>query len=174
MNFDGAAKGNSGPAGFGGIFRSHEGANIHIYFGSLGRDYNNAAELEGLWQGICIAERENIFPLEVEGDSQILIEAEKRLQSSSSASNIASSWRLQSRLEIIEKWLRTPKVISFKNVRIIANKVADRLANQGSLQTTPFYEGLLENSNDVQLIQDCTSLVHQDIQVLDAGGRNVQ
>ena len=69
MNFDGAAKGNPGPAGFGVIFRNHEGTTAHIYFGSLGCDSNNAAELEGLWQGICIAESENFFPLEVEGDS---------------------------------------------------------------------------------------------------------
>ena len=49
MNFDGAAKGNPGLAGFGGIFRNHEGTLAHIYFGSMGRDSNNAAELEGLW-----------------------------------------------------------------------------------------------------------------------------
>ena len=48
MIFDGAAKGNPGLAGFGGIFRNHEGTVAHIYFGAMGRDSNNAAELEGL------------------------------------------------------------------------------------------------------------------------------
>jgi len=56
LNFDGAAKGNPGPAGFGGIIRSHTGAPLHIYYGSLGKDTNNVAEMEGLWQGICLAE----------------------------------------------------------------------------------------------------------------------
>jgi len=46
-----------------------------MYHGSMGRDTNNTAEIEGLWQGLCIAETKNLLPLEVEGDSQILIEA---------------------------------------------------------------------------------------------------
>lgn len=49
LNFDGAAKGNPGPAGYGGIFRNSEGAVRHIYHGSLGRDTNNTVELESLW-----------------------------------------------------------------------------------------------------------------------------
>ena len=91
MNFDGATKGNPDPAGFGGIFRNAESSVMHIYYGSLGRDSNNVAELEGLWHGICLVEKENIFPLEVEGDSQILIEAVIRILSSTPAENIASS-----------------------------------------------------------------------------------
>ena len=118
----------------------------HIYFGSMGHDSNNAAELEGLWQGLNIAERENFFPLEVEGDSQILIVATNRLHSGASASNVASSWRLQNRLELIENWLKTPKSITFKHIRRTANTVADRLANQGALQSSPFYEGLRSKS----------------------------
>lgn len=170
MNFDGAAKENLCPPGFRGIFRNHEGTMAHIYFGSLGRDSNNAVEIEGLWRGLCIAEKKNFFRLEVEGDSQILIEATIRLHSGSSASNIASSWRLQSRLELIENSLKMPKDISFKHIRRTTNKVDDRLANKGALQTIPFYEGLLQHSNDAQLIQECTSLVQQDLQILDAGG----
>lgn len=50
LNFDGAAKGNLGLAGYGGIFRDVVGSALHIYHGSLGRDTNNTAELEGLWK----------------------------------------------------------------------------------------------------------------------------
>ena len=121
---------------------------------------------------MSIAEKEHLFPLEVEGDSQILIEATNRLHSGSTTSNVASSWRLQSRLELIENWLKRPKAITFNHIRCTANTVADRLANQGALQTTPFYEGLLQNSNDEQLILDCTSLVQKDLQTPDAGDQH--
>lgn len=98
----------------------------------MGRDTNNAVELESLWQGLRISKTGNLLPLEVEGDSQILIEAAIRIQSGSSATKIASSWRPLSRLEQIEEWLKTPRNISFKHIRRTANKVADRLANQGA------------------------------------------
>lgn len=75
MNFDRAAKGNLGLGGYGGIFRNVAGLTLHFYHGSIGRDTNNVVELEGLRKGICIPEIEKKFPLEVEGDSQILIEA---------------------------------------------------------------------------------------------------
>eukprot|EP00253_Pinus_taeda_P028947 PITA_28947 len=48
LNFDGASKGNPGPAGFGGIIRNHNGTPPQIYFGNIGWDTNNSAELEGL------------------------------------------------------------------------------------------------------------------------------
>jgi len=35
VNFDGATKGNLGPAGYGGIFRNAEGSVLNIYHGSL-------------------------------------------------------------------------------------------------------------------------------------------
>eukprot|EP00253_Pinus_taeda_P005945 PITA_05945 len=48
LNFDGASKGNPGPAGFGGIIRNHNGTPLQIYFGNIRWDTNNSAELEGL------------------------------------------------------------------------------------------------------------------------------
>lgn len=45
LNFDGAAKGNLGLAGYGGVFRNKVGSVLHIYDGSIGKDTNNAAEL---------------------------------------------------------------------------------------------------------------------------------
>lgn len=47
LNFDGAAKGNPGPAGFGGAVRNHEGQMLGIFWGDLGYSSNNLAELEG-------------------------------------------------------------------------------------------------------------------------------
>lgn len=73
LNFDGASKGNSRKAGFGGIFRDHKGTPILTYLGSIGWDINNSEELEGLWQGLIIAQKQGIFLLVIEGDLQILI-----------------------------------------------------------------------------------------------------
>eukprot|EP00253_Pinus_taeda_P029073 PITA_29073 len=69
LNFDGASKGNPGQAGFGGIIRDSKGSLLQLYYGSLGWDTNNSAELEGLWQGLSIARELNLQPLMVEGDS---------------------------------------------------------------------------------------------------------
>lgn len=104
---------------------------VHIYYGSIGKDTKNVAELEGLWKGICIADQHNLYPLEVEGDSLILINAATRIQAVTSTAKIVSNWRLLSRLETLEEWLRRPHSIIFKHVRRTTNKVADRLANQG-------------------------------------------
>ncbi len=87
--------------------------------------------MEGLWKGICLADQHNFYPLEVEGDSLILINAAIRIQAGTTAAKIASSWRLLSRLETLEERLRRPNNILFKHVRRTANRVADRLANQG-------------------------------------------
>lgn len=75
LNFYGASKGNLGLAGFGGILRNSDGNILQIYYGSIGINSNNSEELEGLWQGLLIAEEVNLSPLEVEGDSQIPMEA---------------------------------------------------------------------------------------------------
>ena len=103
MNFDGASKGNLGAVGFGGIFRDSVHNPLLIFYGSIGWDYNNLAELEGLWQGLCLAQRHNYFPIEIEGDSQILINTMNHLLISSSATKVAKSWLLDARFELIEQ-----------------------------------------------------------------------
>jgi len=42
LNFDGASKGNLGPAGFGEVIRNSEGIISHIMVGNLGFDTNNS------------------------------------------------------------------------------------------------------------------------------------
>ena len=73
LNFDGASKGNPRKAGFGGVFRDHKGAPLLTFIGSNEWDTNNSDELEGLWQGLLLAQSHGLFPLIIEGDSQILI-----------------------------------------------------------------------------------------------------
>lgn len=56
LNFDGASKGNPGRVGYGGIFKDHKGKPLLIFLGSIGWDTNNSAKLEGLWQGLILAQ----------------------------------------------------------------------------------------------------------------------
>eukprot|EP00253_Pinus_taeda_P020881 PITA_20881 len=117
LNFDGAAKGNPGPAGYGGVIRNDKGIIHHVFFGSIGNDTNNAAELEGLWKGLCIADQQGFYPLVAERDSQILINAAIRIQAGTPATKVASSWRLLNRLESLEVRLRKPNSIIFQHVK---------------------------------------------------------
>lgn len=123
LNFDVASKGNPGKTGYGGIFRNHEGNRLLLYFGSIGWDTNNSAELEGLWQGLCLAHQHNFHPIIIEGDSQILINMATQIQQGSSASKVATSWRLAARLELIEKWLKNKRAITFNHVRERATRL---------------------------------------------------
>ena len=95
LNFDGASKGNPGSAGFGGIIRNHKGEYLLLFYGNIGWDTNNSAELEGLWQGLLLSQHYGFHPLEVEGDSQILIGMANQLLNGTRAHKTANSWRLE-------------------------------------------------------------------------------
>ena len=131
LNFDGASKGNPGPAGFGGIFRNSQGDIQAIYYGSIGWDTNNSAELEGLWQGLNLAHIYNLSPIVVEGDSQILISMANQLLQGTRLAKVVTSWRLTSRIDKISKWINENQAISFTHTKRDGNKVADLLANLG-------------------------------------------
>ena len=131
MNFDGTYKDNPGDSGYGGIFREHNGNPLLIFYGSIGWDSNNSAELEGLWKGLFLSQHHNYFPIEIEGDSQILINAANQLLMGAPTSKVPESWRLAVRLELIEKWLKHNRAISFKHVKRSGNKLADLLENTG-------------------------------------------
>eukprot|EP00253_Pinus_taeda_P018598 PITA_18598 len=73
LNFDGASKGNPGPAGLGGIFRDGHGKTRWVFAKWGGEMTNNEAELWAVHQGLRIAVRNRYMNLEIEGDSQITI-----------------------------------------------------------------------------------------------------
>lgn len=60
LNFDGAAKGNPRPAGFGGIFRNRQGETEWIYVEYGGTMTNNEAEFMVVYQGIKLQEETDI------------------------------------------------------------------------------------------------------------------
>jgi len=174
LNFDGASKGNPGQAGFGGIIRDSKGNLKQLYYGSLGWDTNNSAELEGLWQGLSIAKELNLKPLLIEGDSQIIINMAKRIQNGSQTRKVAHSWRLEARLNDIEKELLQNKALSFLHTKREGNKTADLLANLGVECSLNLLTGKLDIIPDSQKAQECKRLIHSDAGSPDAGGGSSQ
>ena len=58
LNFDGASKWNLGKTL--GAIRDHNSEIIQMFYGSLGLDSNNAVELEGLVEGLGIADKRSL------------------------------------------------------------------------------------------------------------------
>lgn len=131
LNFDGASKGNPGNVGFQGIFRDYKGAPLLTFLGSKGWDTNNSAGLEGLWQGLILAQNKGYFSLIIEGNSQIIINMVIKIMQGTSSSKVSNSWRMAKRLELIKIWLFSHRAITLKHIRWEGNKVADLLANIG-------------------------------------------
>ena len=68
LKFDGAAKGNPGPAGVGGVVRDAAGEIQGIYWGCIGENTNNVVELKALLAKIDMAVTNGWFPVILEGD----------------------------------------------------------------------------------------------------------
>ena len=73
LNFYGTSRGNLGAVGYGELCRDSQGRVIFIFLGTIGRDTNNSAELEGMLQGLNCLVRSNSFPAIIEGDSSIMV-----------------------------------------------------------------------------------------------------
>lgn len=131
LNFDGASKGNPGNSGFEGIGRDWKRIPLLTFLGSKGWDTNNSTELEGLWQGLSLAQNRGFFHLIIEGDFQIIINMVIKIMQGTPSSKVSSSWRMAKRLELIEIRLIHHRAITLKHIRREGNKVADLLANIG-------------------------------------------
>ena len=98
-NFDGASRGNPGPAGYGVVLRNSEGKILEMEAGFLGETTNNVAELTGLLRGLQMAIDKGHQKVILEGDSQIIIRLIKRILHGCDPEKISPSWRLHGILE---------------------------------------------------------------------------
>ncbi|XP_057862867.2 uncharacterized protein LOC131071165 [Cryptomeria japonica] len=73
VNFDGASHGNPGKSGYGAIIRDEFGNFVGENFGPLRITTNNMAEIAGLLVGLEWSVGRGFCSLEVEGDSQIVL-----------------------------------------------------------------------------------------------------
>ena len=78
-----------------------------------------------------LAHQHNFHPIIIEGDFQILIQMVTQIQLGTTASRVATSWRLAASLELTEKWMKNRRATSFIHVKRENNKVADILENIG-------------------------------------------
>jgi len=132
LNFDGASKGNPGPAGMGDLFRDDQGRMKWIYANNDGFMRNNKAELMAVRQGLQIAIRNSYNNLEVEGDSQLVVQILKKLNNGASWDKVSKSWRTANLIQDLEIILKRFEYITIKHVRREANKITDFLENWGS------------------------------------------
>lgn len=135
-----------------------------MFFGSIGWNTNDAAELEGLWRGLHLAKERGLLPLIVEGDSQIIINMASKLLQGSPVHKVSSSWRMATRLELLQQWLTQNQAISFKNIRREGNKLADFLANLGVDNGKEFFEGSISGITSRNQLSTFHAIVTSDIQ----------
>jgi probable phosphoglycerate mutase len=74
INFDGASKGNLGPASYGATLKNSNGEILCLIVGFLGETTNNASELTSLLRGHQAATDKYHHKLILEEDSQIFIQ----------------------------------------------------------------------------------------------------
>lgn len=122
--FDGGARGNPGPAGWGAFIVDDEGAVLAELHGALGRATNNVAEYHGLIAALQWAADHDVKALSVRGDSLLLIE------------QMRGNYRVKNEgLLPLFKQARLLVMqigdVRFEHVPREQNKDADRLSNLG-------------------------------------------
>ena len=124
LYFDGASRGNPGPASLGGVIYDSLKEEKINYKKAIGIATNNYAEYQALLAGIKVCIKYDIKELNVYGDSKLVIEQVKNKKKIKSES-------LKPLHTEITKYI-TPeffKKITFNHVRRNLNKRADELAN---------------------------------------------
>jgi len=130
-NIDGASKGNPGEAGFGGVLRDETGRIITLFHGCLGKATNNMVELMALEQCLEFLIQNNCQNVIIEADSELVINAARRISNGTRSEKVIKHWRLTQVLQRIQVHLQVLRTFSFIHVKRRANKLADILANHG-------------------------------------------
>eukprot|EP00253_Pinus_taeda_P036043 PITA_36043 len=88
LNFDGASRGNPGPAGIGGVIRNHKGEILYIYSPALGEAAKNEMEFAAMEKGLRILHTNQIANAIIEGDSEVAITVARRIYNGTPASRV--------------------------------------------------------------------------------------
>jgi ribonuclease HI len=174
INFDGASKGNPGPAGFGAILRNSNGEILHLVAGYLGFNTNNVAELWSLLRGIKIATDHHYNKIIAEGDSQIIVHLITKILHGEHPLEVSPSWRLSGLLEDFGSLLRPSLTIIPSHVKRDANKVADFLENEGVATMTELIHWNAQTSPRSELSDRCQDLARMDSPTPDGVTRSTQ
>jgi ribonuclease HI len=122
--FDGGARGNPGPAGYGVHIVDDQGNVLSEQHGSLGIATNNVAEYRGVIAALQWAVEHDVKSLTVRGDSQLIVE---QMRGNYKVKNEGlKPLYLQARMLVMQIG-----DVRFEHVRREQNKDADRLSNLG-------------------------------------------
>jgi ribonuclease HI len=122
--FDGGARGNPGPAGWGVYIVDDKGEVLAELSGSLGTATNNVAEYHGLIAALQWAANRDLKQIAIKGDSLLLIE---QMRGNYKVKNEGlKPLHLKARMLVMQIG-----DVSFEHVRREQNKEADRLSNVG-------------------------------------------
>jgi ribonuclease HI len=122
--FDGGARSNPGPAGYGVYIVGDQGEMIAEISGSLGIATNNVAEYHGLIAALQWALDHDVRQLAIKGDSQLIIE---QMKGNYKVKNEGlKPLYLKAKLLVMQIG-----DVSFEHVRREHNTEADRLSNVG-------------------------------------------
>ena len=123
LYFDGASRGNPGPASYGGVIYKINGTELLTYKAYIGEHTNNVAEYFGLLVGLRHCVEQNIKHLNVYGDSKLVIE------------QVKGNWKVRNEnlkkihqpiVELVKKF----DLIKLTHIYRKNNKRADQLANE--------------------------------------------
>ena len=120
--FDGGARANPGPAGYGVYIVDNNGAVLAELFEPLGIATNNVAEYRGLIAALEWAVERGLKELAVKGDSLLIVEQLRGNYRVKNAGLIPLHQQARTLVSKIGK-------VTFDHVRREHNKEADRLSN---------------------------------------------
>ena len=122
--FDGGARSNPGPAGYGVYIVDDAGSVLAELSGSLGNTTNNIAEYRGLIAALQWAVDHNLTEITIKGDSLLIVE---QMRGNYKVKNEGlKPLYLRARMLVMQIG-----DVTFEHVRREQNKDADRLSNVG-------------------------------------------
>ena len=122
--FDGGARANPGPAGYGVYIVDDKGEMIAELSGSLGIATNNVAEYNGLIAALQWAVDHGVTAIAIKGDSQLIIE---QMRGNYKVKHEGlKPLHLKARMLVMQL-----DTVKFEHVRREFNKKADALSNLG-------------------------------------------
>jgi ribonuclease HI len=122
--FDGGARSNPGPAGYGVYIVDDQGAVLAELHGSLGNTTNNIAEYNGLIAALKWAVDHDVKQITIKGDSLLIIE---QMRGNYKVKNEGlKPLHMQARMLVMQVGN-----VKFEHVPREQNKDADRLSNVG-------------------------------------------
>jgi ribonuclease HI len=123
LSTDGGARGNPGPAAFGYVLETDDGAVLAAHGEAIGVATNNVAEYRGLVAGLARAVELGVDEVEVVSDSELLV---KQMRGEYRVKNAA----LRDLSLDAARLARQIGSVTYTAVRREHNELADRLVNE--------------------------------------------